>query len=446
MCTASMNAVKRVKHEARKVGAIAVLAVVLAVMVGCGGAFNPPQTDGIDFTMTVTPGSQTAGNGNGARYTVTVAPPAMIGFVNLSVSGLPAGVNAAFSPGFNVNGSRDLNIFTTATTPQGNAQLTITASDPSGSRSATVNLTVTPGVDFGLSVTPNLQIVKPGASADYTVSATFIRNATGPVNLKVLGLPPGATAVFNPASIGPSQTSTLTLTAGPQFITEGFLLSLVGTDSSGTLSTFFTFDIFPADFRLTQSVGDVIVNAGGTVTGQIDAKQLFGSPGPISLSASNLPPATTAAFNPAAIATGSFSTMTISTGDGTPAGIYSVTINGVDASGANLVPALLEVAPGNPTAGFFLAARPTLVTLNGGEPATFFITVSNPNGGIPPLTFTASTNNNLVDASVFATNTPGVYELDVSTSASLSNAGVSVTVVATGPNGQQSISVNLIFN
>ena len=445
MCTARVNVVKRVKRGPRKGGAVAVLAVVLAV-TGCGGAFSPPQTGGIDFTMAVTPGSQTAGNGNGARYTVTVAPPAAIGFVNLSVSGLPAGVNAAFSPGFNVNGSRDLNVFTTATTPQGNAQLTITASDPSGSRSATVNLTVTPGVDFGLSVTPNFQIVKPGASADYTVSATFTRNATGPVNLKVLGLPPGATAVFNPASIGPSQTSTLTLTAGPRFITEGFLLSLVGTDSSGTLSTFFTFDIFPADFQLTQSVGDVIVNAGGTVTGQIDARQLFGSPGPISLSASNLPTATTAALTPAIIAAGSSSTMTITTGDGTPPGVYGVTVNGVDASGTNRVTVPLEVAPGNPTAGFFLAARPTLVILNGGEPAIFFITVSNPNGAIPPLTFTASTNNNLVDAAVFATNTPGVYELDVSTSTSLSNAGVAVTAVGSGPNGLQSISVDLIFN
>ena len=129
MCIASMNVVKRVKHASRKVAVVAVLAVVLAV-TGCGGAFSPPQTGGIDFTMAVTPGAQTAGNGNGARYTVTVAPPAMIGFVNLSVSGLPAGVNAAFSPGFDVNGSRDLNVFTTATTPQGNAQLTITASDP----------------------------------------------------------------------------------------------------------------------------------------------------------------------------------------------------------------------------------------------------------------------------------------------------------------------------
>jgi hypothetical protein len=83
---------------------------------------------------------------------------------------------------------------------------------------ALVNLVVvTP--DFSLAA-GNLA-VKRGSSAEGTVTVAFLNGFSGTVALSVSGLPKGATATFNPASISASGSSTMT----------------VGTTSSGRNST-----------------------------------------------------------------------------------------------------------------------------------------------------------------------------------------------------------------
>src|SRR5262245_42166338 len=86
----------------------------LVYVEGCVSPLRGPGGGGgVDFTMSATPGSQTVVAGKGARFSVAFDPPARVGFVNFSVSGLPQGVTAAFSPDFDVNGTKTLNVFTT---------------------------------------------------------------------------------------------------------------------------------------------------------------------------------------------------------------------------------------------------------------------------------------------------------------------------------------------
>src|SRR5436305_14457155 len=100
-------------------------ALLLISLAGCvGSSFGQPEIHGIDFSLFASPGSQSVIAGRGASITVSVDPPAVIGAVVLGVTGLPAGVEAAFSPGFEINGSRTLNVFTTTTTPSGTSHLT----------------------------------------------------------------------------------------------------------------------------------------------------------------------------------------------------------------------------------------------------------------------------------------------------------------------------------
>jgi uncharacterized repeat protein (TIGR01451 family) len=72
--------------------------------------------------------------------------------------------------------------------------------------------------DIALSAAPSSRAVTPGSSATYTITVTPLAGFTGIVNLSASGLPAGASASFNPASVNinsnVSQTSTLTLTTG----------------------------------------------------------------------------------------------------------------------------------------------------------------------------------------------------------------------------------------
>src|SRR5215475_9930164 len=55
--------------------------------------------------------------------------------------------------------------------------------------------------DFSISATPASQTVTAGSSATYTTTISALSGFTGTVNLSVSGLPSGATASFNPASV-----------------------------------------------------------------------------------------------------------------------------------------------------------------------------------------------------------------------------------------------------
>ena len=70
--------------------------------------------------------------------------------------------------------------------------------------------------NFSITVTPSSRSVIPGDSAVYSVTVTPLAGFTGMVTLSATGLPAGAGASFNPASVNitdaTSKTSTLTVT------------------------------------------------------------------------------------------------------------------------------------------------------------------------------------------------------------------------------------------
>jgi hypothetical protein len=112
------------------------------------------------------------------------------GSIQLSASGLPSGATASFSPSsVNVGGSSTLTIATSASTPAGTYQVTITGNNGTISHNATFTLTVqgsqsgvlavnNPGSQTTAADTPaNLRLTASGGSQPYIWSA--------------LGLPPG---------------------------------------------------------------------------------------------------------------------------------------------------------------------------------------------------------------------------------------------------------------
>jgi hypothetical protein len=91
--------------------------------------------------------------------------------------------------------------------------------------------------DFSLSAAPPSQGVAQGSSNTFTVSVANSGGFNGVVNFSASGLPAGATAGFNPATITGSGTTTLTVSAGASTPPGSYTLTITGASGALTRST-----------------------------------------------------------------------------------------------------------------------------------------------------------------------------------------------------------------
>ena len=195
--------------------------------------------NGVDFTLSSAPSSASVNQGSSTAYTVSVA--AMNGFsgsVNLSVSGLPPGATATFNPpSIGPVASSTLTVKTTASAPAGSSTLTITGTSGSLTHTAAVTLNVTPAPSFTLTAAPSSASATQGATANYSVTVTAVNGFSGSVNLSVSGLPPGATATFNPPSVAAGANSTLAVKTATSTPPGSSTLTIAGTSNTLTATT-----------------------------------------------------------------------------------------------------------------------------------------------------------------------------------------------------------------
>jgi len=132
---------------------------------------GPAGTNFMDFTGSVQPNYQTTTPGGTTSFNINLIP--LNGFnsdVSMSISGLPAGATAAFSPSVVTGGSgwTVLTITTAGSTPAATYPLVITATGGGQTHTNTVGLNVGPAgkdfTDFTGSITPLSQTVKVGGS------------------------------------------------------------------------------------------------------------------------------------------------------------------------------------------------------------------------------------------------------------------------------------------
>jgi len=91
-----------------------------------------------------------------------------------------------------------------------------------------------PTPDFSLSAAPPSQTVGPGGTTSYTGTVTPSGGFTGTVTFGVMGLPGGATAIFNPPSVTTSGSTTMTVSTSTTTPTGTFRLTISGTSGSLT--------------------------------------------------------------------------------------------------------------------------------------------------------------------------------------------------------------------
>src|SRR5579859_6827244 len=197
----------------------------------------PPATATPNFSLSASPSSLSVTQGSSGSSTITVtASGGFTGSVNLSASGLPAGVSASF--GTNPTTSNSSVTFTASpTAATGTATVTITGTSGSLTHTTTISLTVNASAtpDFSLSASPASLTVEQGSSGSSTITVTPSGGFAGSVSLSTSALPSGVTASFgtNPAT----STSVLTFTASSTATTGTSTITVTGTSGSLTHTT-----------------------------------------------------------------------------------------------------------------------------------------------------------------------------------------------------------------
>ena len=292
-----------------------------------------------DFTISVTPpNTATVAAGSPATYTISVA--AVNGFnspVTLTCSGLPLGTSCAFNPPTVTPGATAvtsaLTITTTAATPPATTTVTATGTFGSLSHDTTVSLTVT--ADFAIAATAlSPASVVAGTSATSTVTITPTTGFTGTITLSCGSVIPTGTndptCAFVPPTITDSGTSVLTVSTVALTSPVAYTLTITGTSGALNHSATGTLTVTApaADFTIAASaLAPATVAAGASSTSTITIAPAPGTSfnSAVALTCSVAPAVTrapTCAFNPAAVANGSGTSMlTVSTTAATTASL-----------------------------------------------------------------------------------------------------------------------------
>jgi CSLREA domain-containing protein len=168
----------------------------------------------LNFTLSVSPSSQTILVGASASYTVTATPVnGFTGTLSCVITGLPANTSNS-CPSITITATSGavqatVVVTSTANTPAQNTVPTITYTNTGGAPSHSVNVNFNTQ-DFQCTVSPASQPVIAGSSVNYTITVAPLNGFSSPVTFSSGTLPTGVTVTFNPNPLnGGSGTSTM---------------------------------------------------------------------------------------------------------------------------------------------------------------------------------------------------------------------------------------------
>jgi uncharacterized protein (TIGR03437 family) len=191
------------------------------------------------FGISALPYQINALQGSSAVTTISVSPyGAFSNAVSLTLTGLPAGVTASFSPSSTATTTM-LTLNVAASVPARAYVGTVEASSGSMNQTTAIVLNVTAPVtpDFTISASPSIVNVLPGQAVQSTIAIRPAGTFSNPVTLSATGVPKGVTASFSPATASGSSTLILSASnqAGPGTYTIGISASSGNLKHSSTL-------------------------------------------------------------------------------------------------------------------------------------------------------------------------------------------------------------------
>ncbi|NJP30650.1 S8 family peptidase [Micromonospora thermarum] len=128
-----------------------------------------------------------------------------------------------------------------------------------------------PPNDFSVSVSPTSGSTAPGGSVTTTVATATTNGSAQSVSLSASGLPSGATATFNPATVTSGGSSTLTISTSASTPAGTYTVTVTGTAASGTRTATYSLTVTGTGGGCSGTNGtDVAIpDTGATVASQI---------------------------------------------------------------------------------------------------------------------------------------------------------------------------------
>ena len=359
--------------------------------------------------------------------TITVSQqPGFSSAVNLSVSGLPAGVTASFSPASALTTST-LTLLASGSAVASTSTLTITGISGTLTSTSRLVLTVTAPASFTIAATPAVSSLAQGGSSISTIAVTPQGGFTGVVVFTASGLPSGVTATFGPQSL--AGAGTLTLAASSSAAIGTSIVTITGT--SGTLFSTTTINLtvnaaMPYTIAASPASLSLLPGTKGITTITVTPQGTFN--GTVAFSVTGLPAGVTAAFSPASAA--KTSTLTLTAATNAAPGTFALTVIGT--SGITISKATIALTVAAP-ASFTLSATPASLSVTPGSSGSSTIAINAANGFNAAVLFSASGLPTGVTAAfgpVTAARTSTVTFTAASTA-----AAASATVTITGTSG-----------
>ncbi|GGM89107.1 hypothetical protein GCM10011609_27420 [Lentzea pudingi] len=290
------------------------------------------DTQPAEFGVGVDPSSVRVTAGGAGSVAVKTIAGSAVEDVALSASGLPSGVQASFQPSSVKSGEGSkLSLAVASGTPDGTHQITVTGRAASGvSKQATLTLTIgagNPGADFALGLSPASVKVSPGAHVSTTVTSQVV-GSPADVSLSASGLPSGAQAVFQPASITSGGAAKLTITTSSSTPVGNYSVKVTGTSGSVSRDTTLTLTVGdggpqPGGLTVALSPSSASVSKGGATFPSIS---VTGATGAVTLSASGQPAGVGVTFLPSTVNPGGKAMAHVTTSFSTPPGTYRIKI------------------------------------------------------------------------------------------------------------------------
>lgn len=306
----------------------------ITITASTGSVSVPVSLQGTDYSLSLSPASVGLNPGSSASVTVNVnrnlnASTVASGAINVSVSGLPAGVSAnsiTITSGSN-SGVVTLAAVSTAASTSAPSTVTFTSNLSGRIKTTSASVSVVPIGSFSLTASPNPLTITQGQLG--AVSVSIARSSfTSGVTLSATALPSGVTATSTTTT---GNSASLTLTVASTAIAGTYPIVIRGVGGSITQSAALSLVVraLPADFTLSLSPSSVTVNPGssGSFTANLSRTNFTGS---VNFSLSGLPEGVTGSC-PAT--SGNSATCTLSASASAIAGTTNVS---VQASGSSI--------------------------------------------------------------------------------------------------------------
>jgi hypothetical protein len=311
---------------------------------GCGGG-----TTTNDFSISAAPASLSLNqNATGTATITTAITSGSAQSVALSVSGLPSGATATFSPtSINGAGTSTLTI-ASGTAAAGSYALTVTGAGASATHTASIALTIAgtpPANDFSISANPSSLNLQQGASGTSTISTAVTSGSAGSVALSVSGAPSGVTATLSSSSVTAGASVTLTVNASTAAAAGSYTITVTGVEGSATHSATVALTIGAVasnDFSISANPSSLNILQGASGTSTISTAVTSGSAQTVSLAVSGAPSGATASISPTSVTAGNGATLTVNAGTAA-AGTYTLTVTGSGSSTTHATSVALTV-------------------------------------------------------------------------------------------------------